>query len=148
MALVNIDLNPDSKTLRQFGYIALVAFGALGLFTWWRSGLLGFTFSEGTAATVAWVLGGLGVVSGLLATVFPPAVKPIYVGMTLLTFPIGFVVSHVILVGLYYLVLTPVGLLLRIFGKDPMQRSFEPDATTYWEKKAPITDVRSYFRQY
>lgn len=148
MALVHLNLDPDGKTLRQFGFIALFAFGGLGLFTWWRSGLLGFTFSPETATTVAYGLGGLGALSGMLAAIFPPGVRPIYVAMTLLTFPIGFVVSNVILVGLYYFVLTPVGLLLRVFGKDPMQRRLEPEATTYWEKKAPITDVRSYFRQY
>lgn len=148
MALVNLNLDPDQKTLRQFGFIAFFAFGALGGWTLWRSSILGFELSPGTAQTVGGVLAGLGVLAGVLALVAPKAVKPLFVGMTLLTFPIGFVVSHVILALLYFVVITPIGLIMRLLGHDPMQRRLEPQAATYWVRKEPVTDVRAYFRQY
>ncbi len=147
MALVKLDLNPDRKTLRQFGLIAFIAFGLLGGWTLFRGTLLGFEL--GTAAsTTGWMIAGVGLASGLLALLFPAPLRFLYVGLMVLTFPIGFVVSHVILMVLYYLVLTPLGLLMRVFGFDPMYRKLEPQAATYWNAKAPRTDIRDYFKQY
>lgn len=148
MAFAKLDLNPDDKTLRQFGIIALFAFGALGAWTLWREAILGIHLSPGTANVVGGSLLAVGVLSGVLAMVAPRLVKPLFVGLTVVTFPIGFVVSHVILALLYYAILTPFGLAMRAAGVDPMQRRFDPRATTYWEKKTPRTDVRAYFRQY
>lgn len=148
MSIVQLDLNPDRTVLRQFGFIALFAFAALGGFVLWRGGLFGFSFGAGPATVVAWVFFGLSALCGLLSLVAPPALRPIYVGLILLTFPIGFVVSHVILALLYYAILTPVGLVMRAAGHDPMKRRFEPGASTYWEAKAPVTDPKAYFRQY
>ncbi len=144
MALVNLNLKPDNKTLRQFGLIALFAFGAMGAWAFFKGHLLFWAVPK----TVAYVLFGLAGACGVLGLVAPQAVLPVYVGLTLLTFPIGFVVSHIILVGLYYVVLTPVGLLLRLFGKDPMQRKYEPDAPSYWEKREQVTDMKRYFQQF
>ena len=148
MALVKLDLNPGRRTLRQFGIIALVFFGAVGAWTLYRSTFLGFELEPPATTILGGTLVALGALSGLLALVAPAAVRPLYVGLVVITFPIGFVVSHVILAVLYYLVLTPIGLLMRLFGYDPMQRRLDPAAPSYWEDKAPVTDVKSYFRQY
>lgn len=148
MSLVKIDLDPDPSTLRSFGLIALFAFPALAGLVWWREGLLFFSFSTETAGAVARGLASIGLAAGLLSALYPRALRPLYLGLTLLTFPIGFVMSPVILAALYFLVLTPVGLVLRLVGSDPMQRALDQSASTYWEEKAPVTDSQSYFKQY
>lgn len=148
MALVKLDLSPDRTTLRQFGYIALGAFGLLGVWTMYRQALLGFSLSPGFATALGGGLLALAVICGALAFVAPERLKPIYVGMIVVTFPIGFVVSHIILAGLYYLVLTPIGLIMQARGYDPMHRRFEPESSTYWTERKPRTDVRDYFKQY
>ena len=53
------------------------------------------------------------------------------VGWTAAVFPIGWVMSYVLLGGVYFLVLTPIGLAMRICGRDPMQRKFDRQAKTY-----------------
>ena len=46
-------------------------------------------------------------------------------------FPIGWVVSHLLLGVVYFLVLTPIGLTLRALGRDPLERRFDQSASSY-----------------
>ena len=144
MAVVSLNLSPSVKALRQFGLLALLFFGAVGTWAILKdgSGSGGFARFFGSGAVF------LGLVSGGLALLAPRALLPLFVVLTLVTFPIGFVVSHIILALLYFGFLTPIGLLLRVFGTDPMQRTQQPGRDSYWEPARPRTDPRSYFRQY
>ena len=49
---------------------------------------------------------------------------------------LGFVMSRVILVVLFYLVLTPVSFVAKIFGKKFMPFKYDKSATSYWEKRS------------
>ncbi len=59
MQAVELNLNPDTRSLRLFGIIALCAFGAIGGLILWRGGLFGFDFGAAgvPAAYGLWVLG-------------------------------------------------------------------------------------------
>jgi hypothetical protein len=73
----------------------------------------------------------------------------VFLGMSYAAWPIGFVVSHVILALVYYLVFTPVGLAMRIFRYDPMNRRFDDAAQSYWVVRDPAaTPPKRYFRQF
>jgi hypothetical protein len=72
----------------------------------------------------------------------------VFLTLSYAAFPIGFVVSHVILAIVYYLILTPIGLLVRAIGRDPMERRFDRDAESYWVVRQPIDDPGRYFRQF
>ena len=63
-------------------------------------------------------------------------------------YPIGWTVSHLALAVVYYLVVTPIGLLMRLFGRDPMRRKFDPSATTYWQPHESPDEPERYFRQF
>ena len=62
--------------------------------------------------------------------------------------PIGFVISHILLALVFYVVLTPIGLAMRLFGYDPMTRKLDPQATTYWVPRAGQESAQQYFRQF
>ena len=47
------------------------------------------------------------------------------------------VVSPIVLAMLFYLCVTPVGILMRLVGKDPMQLEFHPEADSYWIRRDP-----------
>lgn len=148
MALMTINFSPDRRALRLFGAAALVAFGALGAWVFLTHALAGFEMPDRTARLVAWVLWIAGAGCGFLATVAPRALRPLYVALSLLAFPIGFVVSFVVLAVLYYLVLTPIGLLVRLVRRDPLHLRFDPGADTYWVRREHVDDVKRYFRQF
>jgi ABC-type uncharacterized transport system permease subunit len=70
-----------------------------------------------------------------------------YVGMSYVTFPVGFVASYIVLALVYFLALTPIGLTMRLFGHDPLSRKFEPDAASYWKPRSKNKTPESYFNQ-
>lgn len=145
--MVEMNLRPDARTLRQFGWIALGGFGLLALLAW--QGWLVFARLEvGTRETVALWLLALAGSSTLFSLVWPKANLPIYVGLTLVAFPIGFVLSYVIMATLFYVVIAPVGFALRLVGKDPMDRRFLPAAKSYWIDARPERPRESYFKQF
>jgi hypothetical protein len=50
---------------------------------------------------------------------------------------LGKVISPIALGILYYLVFTPLGILMRLAGKDSLRLKFDPDAETYWIERKP-----------
>ena len=145
--LITLDMNPDARTLRQFGFIAFFGFGFVAALAWFE--LLVFAFGLGAARPiVAGAFAALAVISALLSLVYPKANLPIYLGLTIVAYPIGFVLSYVIMGTLFYLLITPVGLLFKLIGRDPLNRRFDPEAPTYWTSVAGPRARESYFRQF
>ena len=63
-------------------------------------------------------------------------------------YPIGWIISHALLAIVYYLVITPIGLGMRLFGRDPLQRELHRSAKTYWTPRSTIKDTARYFQQF
>jgi hypothetical protein len=131
-----INRNPSRRDLVVFGIGLPILFGLLG----WHRWSVGST----TAAQVLWGVGG---VLSLAFAAVPPLRRTLYVGWMLAVWPIGFVVSHVILAVIFFGVFAPVGVLLRLFGRDPMTRAFDKSSTTYWIPREGPREAESYFRQ-
>lgn len=145
--MIEIDWRPADRTLKQFGIIALFGFSFLAGIAWFE--VLIFSFGLGESRPI--VAGGFAALAGISAffsLVAPRANLPIYVGLTVLAYPIGFVVSYVIMGLLFFGMITPLGLFFRLIGKDPLNRRFEPTATTYWSEPRPRRGKDSYFRQF
>ena len=145
--LIEIDLNPSKTTLRQFGWIALGGFTLLGVLAWYE--FLLFSFGLGAAREpVAFAFWSLAALATLFSLVFPSGNRPIYIGLTLLAFPIGFVLSYVIMGTLFFILITPVGLFFKLTGRDSMHRRFDPEAETYWFKARAKRPREDYFKQF
>lgn len=138
MAVLELKLDPSKRDLKAFGWMLLVFVALFG-------GLIGWRFEAWTAAKWIWMVGG--VVWGLYTAILPMR-RPLYVGWMYAAFPIGWTISHILLGIVFYLVITPIGLGLRLFGNDPMHRRFEPDAASYWVRRPPVKDVKRYYRQF
>ena len=145
--MVELNLRPDARTLRQFGWIALGGFGLLAVLAsqgWMVFAHLPFDRREAVSLS----LGAVAVVSAFFSMVFPKANLPLYVGLTVVAFPIGFVLSYVIMATLFYVVIAPIGFLMRLLGQDPMDRRFLPAAKSYWVDARPERPRDSYFKQF
>lgn len=147
MAFVKLDLNPPPRTLRQFGIIGLAAFVALAALARWRIGLFRPLSPEGARWT-AYVLAGFAAYSGLFAAAWPRGLRPLYVLLSVVTYPIGIVVFHVVMGIVYFLVITPLGLFFKLIGRDALHRRFDPAASTYWIRRQQPADAGRYFRQF
>jgi Saxitoxin biosynthesis operon protein SxtJ len=136
MSLIRITRNPTGRQLRVFAAAWLLALGSAGLAGWMRG--------RHGAAEALWALA---VALPLCSAASPSAVRHAYVGLSYATYPIGWVVSHVVLAVAYYLVLTPIGLAMRLFRHDALARRFEPERKSYWQPTNRTRPVESYFDQ-
>ena len=137
MDFSEIPRNPDNRMLRQFAGLWILFFGGIALSQYFRS-------HNTTAAIVVWELAVCVGVPGLF---FPRLLKPIFVGWMILAFPIGWLVTRIILMLLYFGIFAPVGFVLRVLGQDPL-RLKKPDVESYWEVKTQQTSLRRYLKQF
>jgi multisubunit Na+/H+ antiporter MnhG subunit len=92
------------------------------------------------------IAGGLFVI---LAFITIPVLRPFHKLWMMLALAMGFVMSRVILTILYYLILTPIGLIAKLVGKKFMPLGFNRSASTYWEKREnPVKQQIDYERQF
>jgi len=134
----DLPLNPTARALRQFAGAWLIFFMAVGVFRYVVRGQhqLGIALEA-----MAVVVGGMGLIR-------PAAVRWLFVGATVLAFPIGWVVSHIMLAVMYYGIITPLALWFRIRGRDLLSRKPAPGRASFWVPKHTPEDMRTYFRQY
>ncbi len=139
MALIDINWTPTRRELRQFAVITLIGCAIVGAVLRW--------YGYASAGTVVWAVG---VVIGLVGLVVPLAAKPVYLLLSVVSWPIGFVVSYVVLAVFYYGIITGTGLIFRLLGRDPLHLRPDPEATSYWQPKSlpDPENKQRYFRQF
>jgi hypothetical protein len=142
------DWNPNRRTLRQFALLALLFSALVGLLRAWKGGALASGVPPGfhgpwLLPLVVWTVGG---VVAVLGAIEPRLVRPVYLALLAISFPIGWVLSHVLLGVLYFGVFTPLAVLFRLLRRDHLKRRFDRDATTYWRDRRPAPDPPQYFR--
>lgn len=138
MAVVKINWNPDKNVLGQFTEFGMFFLGLVA------APLMVYRENM-TAAVVFWAAA---VLLRALSLIKPAWVKPVFIALSVVTWPIGWVVSHTALAVVYYGVFTPLALVFKLMGRDAMTRKFDPDAETYWEAYNPDTGPARYLRQF
>lgn len=130
------------RELRSFGWVVGVAFVVFWLILW---GPLPYLIGKGGNFPVLWIIGA---VLAVLGTVAPIVLKPLYYAWMSLALTLGFVMTRVILTIFFFVVLTPVGLVFRIIGRDALARKLDRGAESYWlDKEYPIAD-RTRFEKF
>lgn len=136
--MIDLNLNPNRKELRQFSVALIVATALVGGLLWWKLGPN--PWSQGL-----WIGGPI---AGLLGLVVPIAIKPLFIALSVLAFPIGLVIGTLALAMVYYGLVTPIGLFFRIIGRDSLNRKFDPNASSYWIRRHPRPGAGRYFQQF
>ncbi len=141
MALIEINWKPGPRELRSFGWSMLIGFGVLGLLfllpppgAWWRS--------DPTLALVLW---GFGALSGGLSLGGSKAALPFYFLWMGIAWLCGNTVSRLLLVFLYYGIVTPIGVVLRLAGRDSLSLRRPSGRASYWRD---IVEKVNYERQF
>ncbi len=131
-------LKTGARELRKFGLTVGGVLALLALWFWWR-GKVYFP--------VVLVPGVLLMVLGALA---PRTLKLFYVGWMSLAFILGFAVSTALLTVLFYLIVTPIGLIARLAGQDFLNRKFDRSGATYWilRDRSSSRQTRNYEQQF
>jgi len=138
MKLAQVTAGATDKTVRQFGLFFLPAFvAAFGFLVWHWSG-------SWDAAVTFWIAGAIAAVGAALSAKF---CRLVYTGLMTLTLPIGWVVLHLLLSVIYFGVITPIGLLMRLVGRDGLQLKTRPPAESLWSAREASPTER-YLRQF
>ena len=130
-------LKTGERELRKFGWLVGGVFTALASLMWLRH-----------KAYFPYFL-----VPGVMLIAFgflrPKALKYVYVAWMSVAIVIGFVVSNVILTLFFFLVITPIGLITRLLGKDFLALKIDREARTYWIPRERATKTPAeYERQF
>jgi len=147
--MINVNLSPERSVLRQFAWFGVVGLPVFAAFVvkmatgmqWGDPALWGHL-----AVLVVAAVAVLAVIAFELGV--DALSRALFVALSVVAIPVGFVISHVLIAGVYYLVLTPIGLALRLTGRDMLGRKLDRQATSYWHHRDGDRPASSYFKLY
>jgi hypothetical protein len=130
--MFDMSLTAGTKQLRQFAWACLPGFA-----------LFGWAIHRWGGSTIASIIVAcVGVVLWLVGLARPAALRLPYMLLMLVAAPIGWIVMRIGLVVVFCLVIVPLALVFRAFGRDAL----ELRAKTGWQKPAPSPPASSYYR--
>ena len=139
MALVEVNWTPSTRELRQFATVWFPAFFTL---------VAGVVLYHTGSLRIALMIWGAALVVAVIGYLVPPFVRLIFRACVCVTYPVGWILSHAMLLAVFALVLTPMGLVMRLAGRDAMSRTFDRSARTYWRRCRQETNKTQYLRQF
>ena len=122
---LNRDQHVEGSTDRSFGLVFAVVFLVIA----------GIPLLHGEA--IRWWSVGVAAAFALAALVKPALLAGLNRLWMKLGILLGKVVSPIALGILFYIVITPIGTMIRLTGKDPLRLKFDPDAESYWIPREP-----------
>lgn len=129
---------PEGKAIRGFLLVlTLIPLGLAGFRIWWHDGLIDLL--DKILIAVALVV--------MISRLYLPVIHVEYKAWMSLALVLGFLMSSLILSLIFYLVITPVGLVMRWTGHDPLIKSFRKGESSYW-KDYPARKHDSWKRQF
>ena len=134
MAVIDLNWNPSPRQLRQFAALSVVMLPMIG----WLSG--------GSWTTISILAAGGGLLAAV-SFVAPALVRPLFLAVSVCTFPIGLILGELALAMIYFGMILPIGILFRLIGRDALQLRIDREAKSYWQAKQQPKNVAGYYRQ-
>ena len=140
-----INWKPGTVELRMFAWSLIIGFPCLAvvflLVKWGRTHALpelpGFL-----------LLGGIGAGTGLVCLGVPGIARPLYYVWYGLAACIGIVMANVLFGVMFYGLFAPIGLFMRLTGRDPLHLKWNRGQASYWQDADPMPPAKQYFSQY
>jgi hypothetical protein len=111
---------PDVRQLRQFGLLVGAVWAAIGLWP---------VLVRGGDPRLWAVILGVGLL--LPALIVPGRLRLIHRMWMVVGNVLGWVSTRIVLGVMFFGIITPIGLIMRLVREDPLHRTFEPDVDTY-----------------
>jgi hypothetical protein len=115
------NIKESKKDLRKFGLTVGIVLLAIASLLYWKG-------KENY--TAFGIIGGFLVVVSIL---FPIILRPLNKIWMTLAILMGWIMTRVILIVIFFIVLTPLGLIARLIGKDFLDLKIDKEKNSYWE---------------
>jgi hypothetical protein len=139
-----VNWKPDAAERRKFARSLVIGFPCIAVVLI----LAGWVKTGGWKIQPALIIGGTGLVIGLVLLALPGIAGPFYVVWYGIACAIGLVMGNILLAVVFYILITGVGLAMRIAGKGSISKTLDKQATTYWQDAKPVSDPQRYYRQF
>ncbi|MBI5814496.1 MAG: hypothetical protein HZB29_02670 [Nitrospinae bacterium] len=116
------------------GFTAI--FAVIGSALWWK-GRASYPYWYGASALFAF-----------FAAVAPMSLLPLYRLWAKFAAGLAWFNTRLLLAAVFYLVITPIGLIMRLMGKDILDEKIDRAASSYWKMKEQHNDPTRYEKQY
>ena len=131
------NIKGDKSDWKKFGITMGIILAIIGFFLLWEKNNY-FEYSFLLAATF--------LITGLF---LPYVLKPVYKAWMALSVVMGFIMTRVIMVIIFYLIVTPIGLIASMTGKNFLDMKIDKSAKSYWIVREKAQKVKSdYERQF
>jgi Saxitoxin biosynthesis operon protein SxtJ len=114
-----------SSSERAFGFVFTTVFTIVALLPLWRG------------ASPRWWSLGVAAVFFVAALVVPKMLRPLNWLWTKFGLLLHAIVNPIVMTLLFFTTVTPIALIMRAMGKDPLRLRLDPDASTYWIERSP-----------
>ncbi len=135
--MYRLDHQPSAGDLKLFGASLGLLLCGIGAWVWLRTASPGVAVGLWIAAVLLW---------GVYYSV-PAVQRPLYRGWIVALFPVAWLMSTLVLGILYFGLITPIGLISRLAGRDPLQRRTRRE-TGWVERSASPVPKSRYYRQH
>lgn len=139
-----VNWNPDIDARRSFAKSLIIGFPCVAVALL----LIGKLSSGFWNIELSLWIGGVGAALGIIFSIVPQIAKPFYLLWYCIACSIGIILSNVLLGLIFYGLVTITGLIMKLLGRDPLNRNVDKDAKTYWLDVKKTDDPTRYFRQY
>ncbi len=134
------NLNVSRSALQKFGWLIGGLLLALGLWFLFKG--------DPTHQHFGYLSSVLGLFLFTLGTLSPKILTPIYRLWMGLAFVMGAIMSRVILTIVFFLLVTPIGLVMRLFRKDLLHLRITGEEHSFWQIKTYMDDSPKRFEKY
>ena len=124
----------NKKQLRQFG---LMVGGVLVLIGLWKL----YQGKHETARLILWSVGGLLMTIGVIV---PTLLTPVYWLWMKLVHLLGWVNTRLLLGIIFFVIITTMTVVMKVFGRDALNRKIDKDADSYWIPRLPIASIKEH----
>jgi hypothetical protein len=138
MSVVKITWHPSPNQLRLFALVQVLFFALISMIIVRHSG--NWQSAE--------IVMACSVAMAIVGICSPRIIRLVYVAWMAVLFPITLTVSFVLMALIFYWLFAPIGLIMKLVGRDPMRRKLDVSADTYWIRREQKREEAAYFKQY
>jgi len=138
-----INWKPGLEEKRKFARSLVIGFPSLAVFFSLVTFLTRHTWNPFFLR-----LGVIGFAVGVALWLLPMIAKPFYLAWYFIACCMGFVIGNLLLSLFFFIIITPIGLLMRGAGRLSFRKGFDKNAGSYWVEAEKVVDLKRYYRQF